>query len=235
MCNRRKEPRLDGLSTELEKTMFSERIVKLSRLLANISEFIGRIGSWAILPLVFITMWDVAVRKVKFGDFSMQLWLIENGGSVFESTKIQEWEWHFHTILFSLVLGYCYVNNRHVRVDLVRENLAPRKQAWIELLGCSLFMVPYCVIVTWFATEYAYGAWETNEISASTVGLSHRWIIKSVLVFGVAAAGIAGIAVWLQSALVLFGPKELRFELMTLEWPEDQEKRIEAGRRKAKA
>ena len=32
---------------------------------------------------------------------------------------------------------------------------------------------------------------------------------------------VAGIAVWLQAVIVLFGPKDLRFKLMTLEWPED--------------
>lgn len=204
--------------------MSPDRIEAISRKLANFSEAVGKFGSWWILPLVFITMWDVVVRKLKFGDFSLQIWLIENGGSWFESTKIQEFEWHFHTALFALVLGYGYVNNRHVRVDLVREHLSFRKQAWIEFLGCTFFLVPFCSVVVWFAAEYAIGAYLTNEISASTVGLSHRWIIKSVLVFGLIMAAVSGIAVWLQTVIVLFGPKDLRFDLMTLQWPEDQEK-----------
>jgi TRAP-type mannitol/chloroaromatic compound transport system permease small subunit len=59
------------------------------------------------------------------------------------------------------------------------------------------------------------------EKSASTVGLSYRWVIKSVLVLGLFVAMLGGIAVWLQTVLVLFGPKEIRFKLMTLEWPEE--------------
>ncbi|MCZ6728764.1 MAG: TRAP transporter small permease subunit [SAR324 cluster bacterium] len=204
--------------------MNPDRIVKLSRSLANITETVGKWGSFFILPLVFVTMWDVFVRKLKFGGFSLQIWLIETFGAAFESTIIQELEWHFHTALFALVLGYGYINNRHVRVDLVRENLSFRKQAWIEFLGCTFFLVPFTSIVVWFAAEYAFGAFMTNEISASTVGLSHRWIIKSVLVVGLIFAAVSGIAVWLQTVLVLFGPKELRFDLMTLKWPEDQEK-----------
>jgi hypothetical protein len=42
-----------------------------------------------------------------------------------------------------------------------------------------------------------------------------------VLVFGLFVALLSGIAVWLQTVLALFGPKDLRFKLMTLEWPED--------------
>jgi hypothetical protein len=52
--------------------------------------------------------------------------------------------------------------------------------------------------------------------------MSHRWIIKGVLVFGLITALLAGIAVWLQVAMVLFGPKNTRYALMTLEWPEDE-------------
>jgi hypothetical protein len=56
------------------------------------------------------------------------------------------------------------------------------------------------------------------------VGLSHRWLIKSVLVVGLVVAMIAGIAAWLQVATILLGPRELRFPLMTLEWPEEDKK-----------
>ena len=62
------------------------------------------------------------------------------------------------------------------------------------------------------------------EVSASLVGLSHRWAIRSVLVIGLFVTALAGFAVWLQSVIYLFGPKEVRFELMTLNWPEDLEK-----------
>jgi TRAP-type mannitol/chloroaromatic compound transport system permease small subunit len=108
-----------------------------------------------------------------------------------------------------------------VRVDLIREKLAFRTQAWIEFLGLTFFVVPYCLIVGYFATIFAWDSFEVLEKSASTVGLSYRFIIKSVLVGGLLVALLAGIAVWLQTVIVLFGPKEVRFKLMTLEWPED--------------
>jgi TRAP-type mannitol/chloroaromatic compound transport system permease small subunit len=108
-----------------------------------------------------------------------------------------------------------------VRVDLVREKLSFQKQAWIEFLGLTFFTIPYCLIVGYFATVFAWDSFQLMEKSASTVGLSYRFIIKSVLVFGMFTALLAGLAVWLQTVLVLLGPKELRFKLMTLEWPED--------------
>jgi TRAP-type mannitol/chloroaromatic compound transport system permease small subunit len=192
-------------------------LLRLSDRLRSFVEFVGRWGAVFILPLVAVTMWDVFLRKVG----GMQVWLVEHFGRPFESTVIQELEWHFHTALFTLVLGYGLVRNRHVRVDLVREKLNFRTQAWIEFLGLTLFMIPYCLIVGYFASIFAWDSLLVGEKSASTVGLSYRWIIKAVLVFGLFTALVAGIAVWLQTVLVLFGPKGLRFKLMTLEWPED--------------
>jgi TRAP-type mannitol/chloroaromatic compound transport system permease small subunit len=192
-------------------------LLRASRGLQSFVEFVGRWGAVFILPLVFVTMWDVFLRKIG----GMQYWLVVHFGRLFESTVIQEFEWHFHTALFTLVLGYGVVRNRHVRVDLVRETLSFRKQAWIEFLGLTFFLIPYCLIVGYFAAIFAWDSMLVSEKSASTVGLSYRWVIKTVLVFGMLTALLAGIAVWLQTVLVLFGPKGLRFKLMTLEWPED--------------
>jgi TRAP-type mannitol/chloroaromatic compound transport system permease small subunit len=202
-----------------------DTILRVSDQLRRVVEFVGRWGAVFILPLVFVTMWDVFLRKVG----GMQVWLVEHFGRPFESTVIQEMEWHFHTALFTLVLGYALVRNRHVRVDLIREKLNFRTQAWIEFLGLTLFVIPYFLIVGYFALVFAYDSYMVAEKSASTVGLSYRFVIKSVLVLGIFTALLAGIAVWLQTLVVLFGPRDVRFKHMTLEWPEEAAAR--AGRR----
>ena len=56
-------------------------------------------------------------------------------------------------------------------------------------------------------------------------------MIKSVLVFGLIVALLAGIAVWLQVAIALFGPKHWRFNLMTIEWPEETGASVEGKER----
>lgn len=205
----------------------SGRLIRVSDRLRRFVDLTGRLGSMLILPLIGITIFDVTARKLVWA----QIWLVENFGRIFESTLLQELEWHFHTGLFVLVLGFGYIHNSHVRVDLVREHLDWRKKAWLELLGCSLFMIPYCLIVIYFAADFTYESFKVGEISASTVGLTHRWIIKSILVLGLVIAALAGIAVWIQSVLVLFGPRDVRFDLMTLEWPEEQGKGVEGKER----
>jgi TRAP-type mannitol/chloroaromatic compound transport system permease small subunit len=121
-------------------------MLRVSDALRSFVDVVGRWASWLFVPLILVTVFDVTARKLVW----IQIWMVENLGRIFESTLLQELEWHFHTALFALVLGYGYIWNAHVRVDLVRESLAFRKKAWLELVGLSIFMIPFCLIVIWF-------------------------------------------------------------------------------------
>jgi len=202
-------------------------LVRVAARMQVFVEWFGQWGAYFILPLVLVTMWDVFSRKVVW----VQIFLVENVSTYFQSTMLQEMQWHFHTALFALVLGYGFTRNRHVRVDLVRMHLKTKTQAWIEFIGTTLFMVPYTVVVIYFAWIFTLDSFLTNEISPSLVGLSHRWIIKGVLFVGLIVALLSGIAVWLQTVVVLFAPPNLRFDLMTLEWPEEKGGGVEGYKR----
>jgi TRAP-type mannitol/chloroaromatic compound transport system permease small subunit len=210
--------------------------LKASKVLRGIVEGVGRLGAWFIVPLVLVTVTDVVARKLTFRAddgtvWGLQIWLKANISRYFESTLLQELEWHLHTVLFALVLGFGTIYNTHVRVDLVRDHVSFRKKIWIEFLGLTCFMIPYLILVIYFAWSWVVSSYQLGEISASTVGLSHRWIIKSILVTGLVVATIAGIAVWLQVAFLMWGTKPKRFPLMTLEWPEEAGSRIEGKER----
>jgi TRAP-type mannitol/chloroaromatic compound transport system permease small subunit len=205
------------------------RTITIADRLRRFVDFVGRYGAWLIVPVVAITCLDVVTRKLKYTDdqgriHSLQLWMRENVGRFLDSTVLQELEWHFHAALFCLVLGYGVIYNTHVRIDLIRDNLAFRKKAWLEFAGLTFFMIPYCVLVIYFTVDYVHSSFVIGEGSVSTVGLSYRWGIKSVLVIGLAVAVIAGIAAWLQVVTILWGPQGLRFPLMTLDWPETEQK-----------
>ncbi len=204
-----------------EAELSAHPLVLVAHKLKIFVEFFGERGAYFILPLIIFTMVDVFGRKLTGSSFDAQLWLVENVSGMFKSTMLQEMEWHLHTVLFSMVLGYGFTRNRHVRVDLFRMHMQTKMQAAIELIGTMFFMIPYTIVVIYFCYIFAYDSFVTNEISASLVGMSHRWVIKAILGAGLIIALASGLAVWLQSILVVFAPKDLRFALMTLEWPED--------------
>ncbi|MEM7408267.1 MAG: TRAP transporter small permease subunit [Pseudomonadota bacterium] len=210
--------------------------IHVSEALRRFVDAFGRFGSWWIVPVVIITCFDVIARKAVWTNeegirVGIQIFLVENFGRFFDSTLLQEMEWHSHTILFAFVLGYGYIKNTHVRVDLLRERFDFRLKAKLEFFGLTFFLIPYCIIVAYFAGIYAMDSYAISEISASQVGLPMRWVIKTLLTAGLLATVAAGISVWLQVAVALWGPRNLRFDLMTLEWPEDAGSTIEGKER----
>ncbi|MCS6879337.1 MAG: TRAP transporter small permease subunit [Geminicoccaceae bacterium] len=177
-----------------------ERLLRASEILRRIVEIAGRVACLLILPMILVTVWDVVSRKSPaLREFGLAL-----TGGIAHSTILQELEWHLHTALFALCLGYGYVRNAHVRVDLILERLAPRSRAWIELFGCLLFMLPYTALVIWFAFDFARTSWINAEASVSLIGIPHRWVIKSVLLLGLVLAFLAGLAVLLRIGVYLF-------------------------------
>ena len=198
-------------------------LVQISDRLNKIVSFVGRVGSVAIIPLIIVTMWDVVTRKFT----TFQLWVIDLLGDQLESTVLQEWEWHFHTALFASALGY--VMNSHVRLDVSRERLPIRKQAWIEWIGVTIAMIPYCCVLIWFSWDFAYKSFIQNEISYSLVGLSNRWVIKGILFLGFVFALLAGISVWLRKTAYLFGPPGLNVPLLTVQEPISERVVIASG------
>ena len=191
----------------------------ISEALRSFVDKTGKLSTFFIIPLVFITMWDVFCRKF----ITLQIWLVENFGRIFESTLLQELEWHFHTALFLMVLGYGFTHNRHVRVDFIRENLKLRKKVWIDFLGTSILMIPWICVLIYFSFIYVRESFIINEVSVSLVGLSHRWIIKSFMIAGFICALLSGIAVWLQTVIMLYGNPGYRLDSMTIDLSNNEE------------
>jgi TRAP-type mannitol/chloroaromatic compound transport system permease small subunit len=194
-----------------------EALARISDRLSRLVITIGKLAKWLILPLVAITVWDVITRKLVV----LQQLQVSLVGNLMNSTKLQEMEWHLHTALFALCLGFGYLHNAHVRIDIISEKLASRTRAWIEFLGCTLFLIPYTCVVIYFAYDFALTSYLQGEISSALIGVPHRWIIKSVLLIGMILALIAATSIWLRYVLVLFGPARLANDPFVQHAPEE--------------
>ena len=195
-----------------------EGLVNISEFLRMIVNRVGRAGTWLLVPLVLITMWDVVARKLVW----IQIYMVANFGSFFESTLMQEMEWHLHTAVFCLVLGYGYTHNRHVRVDFLREDFTFKSKAKVEFYGNIFFMLPFTLVCIYFAIIYMIDSYQINEVSASLVGLSQRWIIKTYLPIGFMTLFVAGLAVMIQLIAVIWGDNKKKLDLIALEYDENK-------------
>ena len=177
----------------------------------GLASFLSRIGvvSAVVLlsALIFAIMYDVLQRQ--YLGFNPQ-WTRTEWYRMFSATRVQEMEWHLHAALFLMCLGFAYVRDAHVRIELVRDVLKPRTRVWIELAGCLLFMVPYCYVVLHYGIENALRSYSIGERSAAQTGLDHRFVIKAMLPLGFALIALAGMSVALKCVVYLFGPPALK-------------------------
>ncbi len=177
----------------------------------SIGSFLSRVGVIAAVfmfsAMIIAIMYDVSQRQYLSSNpaFTNTDWY-----KFFSSTRVQEMEWHLHAALFLLVLGYAYVQDAHVRIELVRDMMRPRTRVWIELAGCLLFMVPYCYVVMKYGIENATRSYDIGESSAALTGLPNRFLIKSMLPIGFALIALAGMSVALKCIVYLFGPASLQ-------------------------
>lgn len=168
--------------------------------------FFGKVAGWVMLPLIAVIMFDVITRKidaVRIGMAEMQLhWL--------NPIIFQDLEWHLHGVILFLAFGFGYLMNAHVRVDIFRELLSRRKQAWIELWGLLIFGIPYLILISYFAFQFVALSYSQGEGSESLTGIGMRYIIKSFMLFGFLLLLSAFIATLLRLIAYLFGNESVQ-------------------------
>ncbi|MGH7314651.1 MAG: TRAP transporter small permease subunit [Candidatus Rokuibacteriota bacterium] len=165
-------------------------LLKISEGLRRSLEVVARSSAWLLVIMAAVTCFDVLARKA---------------GIPAPLTKLQELEWHFHAALFSLWMGYGYTINAHPRVDSFTEKMTYRRRAWIELIGCLLFALPYCALVAYHSLDFVASSYALAEQSDSTVGLRYRWLIKGIYAAGLWMVVLGILSVLLRVIVFLFG------------------------------
>ncbi|WP_349359567.1 TRAP transporter small permease subunit [Stappia sp.] len=168
---------------------------------------VGKIAAWLFIPMMIVIFYDVSQRKML--DFDNN---IIDSAFYFDSTKLQELQWHLHSVLFLLCLGFAYRYDAHVRIELVRDRMKPRTRVWMEFAGIVAFLLTYCYLIVEFGWVFASKSYEIGEVSAAQTGLSHRWVVKSMLPIGFAFLFAAGLSAAFRCAVFLFGPAHLQAE-----------------------
>lgn len=152
-------------------------------------------SGWLLVVLMFVTCMDITFRKLQLP---------------IALTQFQELEWHIHTTVFSLWMGYNYTINAHPRVDSYTETLKFRTKAWIEFWGLVILAIPFLVTMLHHGLPFVVTSYMQNEASENVTGLPYRWAIKGVFYAGIWFVLLGVLSVLLRVLIVVFrrGSKE---------------------------
>jgi len=146
--------------------------------------------SWIWIVLIGVVVLNVTMR-----------YLFAEGRIEFE-----EIQWHLYAIGFLIGLATCMDSDDHIRVDVFHERMSLRSRAWIELYGLLLLFFPFVISVLIFSVPFVAYSYTSGEVSDAAGGLSHRWLIKSVLPLSMILLLLGGLSRLSRVGLFLFGP-----------------------------
>jgi TRAP-type mannitol/chloroaromatic compound transport system permease small subunit len=152
-------------------------LLSLARFIDKINESVGKVAVWLVLLSCMISAGNATSRYAL--DLSSNAWL--------------EIQWYMFAGIVLLGAAYTLNRNEHVRVDVVYGRLRPRTQAWIDLMGMILFLMPTCVILAWMSWPFFLDAYSSGETSSNAGGLI-RWPVKIMLPIGFAMLVAQGIS-----------------------------------------
>jgi TRAP-type mannitol/chloroaromatic compound transport system permease small subunit len=170
----------------------TSRTIALADRIDRLNAAIGRSVAWVCL-LVVLVQFAVVVMRYVFGAGS--IWLTE--------TII-----YGHATLFMLAAAWTLREGGHVRVDIFYADAGPRRRALIDLCGALFLLLPFMLVLLWFAVPYVARSWSTMETSRETSGLPGVYLLKTLIPAFAVLMGLQGIAQAIRAANVLRGLTE---------------------------
>ncbi|MET0445024.1 MAG: TRAP transporter small permease subunit [Pseudorhodoplanes sp.] len=141
------------------------------------TEQIGQTLKWLVL---FSSLISAGVAVVRYGlHTGSNAWL--------------EIQWYMFAAMFLIGAGYALKYDEHVRVDALFSRMSPTTQAWVDVFGGILFLMPTAIIIGWLGIPMVVNSWRVHEYSNDPGGLL-RWPVKIMIPIGFALLALQGLS-----------------------------------------
>jgi len=180
-------------------------VARLNNFVQRIVEFIA----WLNVVLILLILLTVTLRY-GFHRNELLLW--------WPLVPMEELEWHFYSVPVMFGLAYAVTNDTHIRIDIVRMHMSERLKHIFEILGILLLLLPFLIIIFDFSLDYTIYAITHHESSQSSMGLPHRWIVKSVIPLSMLLLVIAAVARLIQEIVLLLYPYKIVEDSTAEKW-----------------
>jgi len=163
-------------------------LLGLSRAIDALTAGVGRLVVWLVLLVALLSAGNAILRY----------------GFNYSSNAYLEAQWYMFSLIFLLGGAYALKHNAHVRIDLLFGRFSRRTQAWIDVVGTVLFLLPMALGVLYLAWPWAMNSLAIREMSPDVGGLP-RWPIKLAVVLGFALLLLQGVSELIKRIAFLTG------------------------------
>jgi TRAP-type mannitol/chloroaromatic compound transport system permease small subunit len=163
-------------------------LLKLSKLIDRLNEFVGRHVAWLVLAAVLISAINAIVRKA----FNSS------------SNAFLEIQWYLFAAVFLLGSGYTMLRQEHVKIDVLLHRFSRRTQIRIEIFGIVAFLFPFVFAVINLVWPLVARAYVSGEMSSNAGGLI-RWPVFALVPAGFTLLGLQGLSELIKRLAFLKG------------------------------
>lgn len=147
---------------------------------SKVNDRVGRVISFLLFPITFITAFEVFMRYVV--------------------KKPTIWAWDLNIQLNAALImlggGYTLLEKGHVAVDILVTSIPPRLRAILDLVTSFFFFFGF-VILLWYGWDVAWTSWKARE-AMPTVWAPPYYPIKMLVPIGAFLMLIQGLAKLIQ-------------------------------------
>ena len=160
-------------------------LVKIARLIERFSRWLGEVTSWLVLGTlasVLLAVIASALRANIMLEWGIEIPLFGDNLTV---NDVIDLEWHFFAIMVMVGGTYAYMDDKHVRSDLVYSGLSKSQKRWIDSIGDVFLMMPFAAVMCWLSIGFVLRSYNSGE-GSDYGGMLDRFLIKSTIPIGFA-------------------------------------------------
>ena len=141
----------------------------------NLSVFLNIVNRYAgylcafLVVLMVVNVFLVVILRYLFG--ISFIWMQET------------YVW-MHAYIFMVGAGFTYLNDDHVRIDIIYRNSSKLYKAIVDLVGNIFLLLPFLYIIWSYSFPFVLKSWQMNEVSREAGGLTMIYLLKlAILIF----------------------------------------------------
>lgn len=152
-------------------------LLKLSHLIDGFTRLIGKTVIWLVLAAALISAANAVARKAF------------NVGS----NAFLEIQWYLFGAVFLLGAGHTFLQNAHVRIDVLANKMSKRARTYVDIFGILVFLLPLCYFMIDFSWPVVRAAYLSGEMSSNAGGLI-RWPAYALVPAGFALLALQAVS-----------------------------------------
>ena len=140
----------------------------IANLFDNINRYTGYLCAFLVV-LMTVNVFIVVFLRYLFG--ISFIWLQET------------YVW-MHAYIFMAGAGFTYLNDAHVRIDIIYRSSSKVYKAIVDLDGNIFLLMPFLYIIWSYSFPFVYKSFQINEVSREAGGLPMLFLLKAaILIF----------------------------------------------------